>query len=168
MKRILLLRHAKSSWDDPSLPDRERPLAPRGRRATERIARHLAQTDLRADLVLCSSARRTRETLEGLGDALGQAETSFEDALYAASDEELLERLRALPEEVERHPGALLKLTPAHLASLGEVLGARGGRPAAGPRSPRGLEWRESTTRRARARCGSSISKWASRSRSWS
>jgi len=102
MKRILLLRHAKSSWDDPSLPDRERPLAPRGRRATERIARHLAQTDLRADLVLCSSARRTRETLEGLGDALGQAETSFEDALYAASDEELLERLRALPEEVER------------------------------------------------------------------
>ncbi|HET7237191.1 MAG TPA: histidine phosphatase family protein [Actinomycetota bacterium] len=100
MKRILLLRHAKSSWDDPALSDRDRPLAPRGLRAAELIAEHLRGNGLEVELVLCSSARRARETLERLGTSLGSARTSIEDDLYGASDDELLERLRRLPEGV--------------------------------------------------------------------
>jgi phosphohistidine phosphatase len=96
--RLLLLRHAKSSWDDPSLPDHDRPLAKRGRKAAERVGAHLRRADAAPDLVLCSSSRRTRETLQRL--ALGTAEISVEDGLYAASDEALLARLREVPEEV--------------------------------------------------------------------
>ena len=101
VKRILLLRHAKSSWDDPALSDHDRPLAPRGLRATAAIAGYLRSGELKVDLVLCSSARRARETLERLGDALGDADTSLEDGLYAANDDELLDRLRRVPAEVD-------------------------------------------------------------------
>jgi phosphohistidine phosphatase len=100
MKRILLLRHAKSSWDDDALSDHDRPLAPRGRKAAALIAEHLREVDLDVELVLCSSARRARETLERLGTTLGSVPTSYEDGLYGASEGELLERLRRLPEEV--------------------------------------------------------------------
>ena len=101
MKRILLLRHAKSSWDDPALSDHDRPLAPRGLRATAAMAEHLRSDDTKVDLVLCSSALRARETLERLGDTLGDADTSVEDELYGAGDDELLDRLRRVPPEVE-------------------------------------------------------------------
>jgi phosphohistidine phosphatase len=98
MHRLLLLRHAKSSWDEPALPDPERPLAQRGRKAAKKMARHLRGTELRADLVLCSSSRRTRETLEILAPAFGGAELLVEDRLYGAGDDELLGRLREVPE----------------------------------------------------------------------
>ena len=100
MKRLLLIRHAKSSWDDPALADHERPLAPRGRKAAERIAEHLAGSDAKVDLVLCSSARRTRETLELLAPVFGRAEVRVEDRLYGASAGDLTDRLRAVPEAV--------------------------------------------------------------------
>jgi phosphohistidine phosphatase len=101
MKRIHLLRHAKSSWEDPSLPDHDRPLAPRGRRAAEALARHLRSEAVAPEAVLCSSARRARQTLEPLMEVLGGAEVLVEDALYAAEAEELLERLRRVPDRVE-------------------------------------------------------------------
>lgn len=66
MARLILLRHAKSSWAVPGQPDRERELAPRGRRAAEAMAEWLAQSGLLPDRVLCSPARRTRETLAAL------------------------------------------------------------------------------------------------------
>ena len=72
VKRLFLLRHAKSSWDDPGLDDHDRPLAPRGRRASELIAEHLRRERIEPSLVLCSSARRTRETLERVMPALGR------------------------------------------------------------------------------------------------
>ncbi len=59
---LSLLRHAKSTWDDPALPDHERPLAPRGIKAAARISRYLTQEALIPDLVLCSDAVRTRAT----------------------------------------------------------------------------------------------------------
>lgn len=65
------------------------------------MAEHLRSSDLKVDLVLCSSARRARETLERLGDTFGDAETLDEDGLYGAGDDELLERLRRLPAEVD-------------------------------------------------------------------
>jgi len=95
VKRLWLLRHAKSSWDDPSLPDTDRPLAPRGRQAAELLAAHLAISDVRPRAVLCSSSLRTRETLAAILPALGDAlEIRIEPVLYRAGAAELLERLR--------------------------------------------------------------------------
>lgn len=100
MRRIYLLRHAKSSWDDPSLPDAERPLAPRGRKAARRMTEHLRAEGIRPEVVLCSTARRAIETLEAIRPALGDASTETEDALYAADEDRLLSRLRDLPDAV--------------------------------------------------------------------
>jgi len=60
MKRIYLLRHAKSSWKHHELADHDRPLAGRGKRAAKAIARHMRAQELAPELVLCSSARRAR------------------------------------------------------------------------------------------------------------
>lgn len=95
-RRLLLLRHAKSSWEAPSLPDRDRPLSKRGRSAADRMGRLLRERDLVPDVVVCSSSVRTRETLERLG--LEGAETTLEDRLYGASGEELLARVREAPD----------------------------------------------------------------------
>jgi phosphohistidine phosphatase len=101
MHTLYLLRHAKSSWADPTLPDRERPLAQRGRRDAKRIAKHLARLAIQPELILCSPAKRTRQTLELVGPALGAAGTTrLEAELYAASADELLGRVRGLPEGV--------------------------------------------------------------------
>ena len=100
MKRLLLLRHAKSSWDDPSLADRDRPLAPRGHKAAERMADHLRSSVPAVDLVLCSPALRTTETLEHVGGAFADAEMVIEDGLYGAGDDELLDRLRQVSDDV--------------------------------------------------------------------
>lgn len=94
--RLLLLRHAKSSWSEPDLPDRERPLAARGRRAAAALGARLAQRRLPIDRVLCSPARRTRETLALL--ALDPAiPVTYSETLYLASARTLLTRLRRLP-----------------------------------------------------------------------
>ena len=97
-KQLFLLRHAKSSWDDPGLDDHERPLAPRGRRAVKLLGKHMRSHGIQPDQVLCSPARRTRETLDG---AAPGGETLIEPELYYASAAEILERLRRVPDEVD-------------------------------------------------------------------
>jgi phosphohistidine phosphatase len=97
-KRLLLLRHAKSSWDDPGLADHDRPLAPRGRKAAALMASYLSEERIRPALVLCSTAVRARETLEGVGLS---DDVVFERELYGASAGELLERLGRVPDSVE-------------------------------------------------------------------
>jgi phosphohistidine phosphatase len=98
---LYLLRHAKSSWDEPGLRDHERPLAPRGRKAGKKLARYLRDEGIRPELVLCSSARRTQETLGRILPALGEpVAVEIEDRLYGAGSEDLLARLRELPEDV--------------------------------------------------------------------
>jgi phosphohistidine phosphatase len=72
MRRLLLLRHAKSSWDTPGLPDLERPLAPRGRRAALQVAELMARRHWVPDLVLCSQAERVRETWQLMAPLLGE------------------------------------------------------------------------------------------------
>lgn len=96
IKRLLLLRHAKSSWEDPALSDHDRPLAPRGRKAARLIAAHLRADQPQNLLVLCSSARRARETLDLIAPA---GEIQIERALYGASPDQLLARLRRVPDE---------------------------------------------------------------------
>jgi phosphohistidine phosphatase len=94
-----LLRHAKSSWDDPALPDRDRPLAPRGIKAARRIAGHMQASGIRPELVLCSSARRTRDTLALLEPALdAEVAVEIEEQLYGADAADLIERLRRVDE----------------------------------------------------------------------
>lgn len=86
MKRLLLLRHAKSSWSDPRQADFERPLNPRGRKACERLGPFLAEQVRPPALVLCSPALRTRETWERIAQATGwDAPVRHERSLYAAS-----------------------------------------------------------------------------------
>jgi phosphohistidine phosphatase len=129
MKRLLLLRHAKSSWEDSGLADHERPLARRGRRAAKLMAEHLSRERPPPQLVLCSSARRTRETLERVVPGLGhQVAVRIEPALYAASAESLLERVRAVEDDVEsvlligHNPG--LEELALSLAASGKKLAA--------------------------------------------
>jgi len=97
LKRLHVLRHAKSSWDDATLADRERPLAPRGRKAARRLARWAEAHELHADLVLCSPALRATQTLDRVLLSLGSPDVVVDEALYHASAEQLLARAQKLP-----------------------------------------------------------------------
>jgi phosphohistidine phosphatase len=123
---LYLLRHAKSSWADSTLADPERPLANRGRRDAKLIARHLRALGSEPELVLCSSAVRTRETVELVRPAVGAATVVVEEGLYAASCNQLLTRVRLLPDSVASvmligHNPGLHELALA-LAGAGEEL----------------------------------------------
>jgi phosphohistidine phosphatase len=97
--RLFVLRHAKSSWNNANLADHDRPLAPRGERAAEALAAHVATIDPPPALVLCSTARRAQDTLEPvLGRLPAGTAVLIEDELYGASAPELLDRLREVPE----------------------------------------------------------------------
>jgi phosphohistidine phosphatase len=98
MRTLHVLRHAKSSWEDETLTDHERPLSPRGIRDAKRIAKHLGTLGAPPDVVLCSSAVRTRQTLDLVKASLGDALVDVEDGLYGASADALLERLHGIPE----------------------------------------------------------------------
>ena len=99
-----LLRHAKSSWADPGQDDHERPLNARGKAAARTIGRYLAARGDLPTLVLCSSARRARETWDRVARELPtehDLELVVDERLYLASPGALLECLRALPPRVE-------------------------------------------------------------------
>lgn len=130
MRTLTLLRHAKSSWDDERLDDFDRPLAPRGRKAAPLMGRHMRAIGLAPDLVLCSGSVRTRETARLVLAELGRPDLPviYDDTIYEAAPDALLERLRQLPADVRHllmighNPGlqslALTlagdKLAPAH------------------------------------------------------
>ncbi len=99
-RRLYLLRHAKSSWKDQRLADHERPLAGRGRRAAKAIRRHLNEQGIDPELVLCSTARRARQTLEGIEPALGRGAVRVEPELYGAGSAALLARVQQVPARV--------------------------------------------------------------------
>jgi phosphohistidine phosphatase len=102
VRRLHVLRHAKSSWDDPGLPDHLRPLAPRGRKAVKALARHMRATRIAPGLVLCSPATRAVQTWEGIAPGLpAGTPVDVDDALYGASAGDLLRRLRRLPPDVD-------------------------------------------------------------------
>jgi phosphohistidine phosphatase len=102
MKRIVLLRHAKSSWEQRATADFDRPLAPRGKKAAKRLGSYLRHIGLRPDLVLCSGATRARDTWKRIAKRLDDPpEAVFEDTLYMAGTEALLARLRKLDDAVQ-------------------------------------------------------------------
>lgn len=96
-RQLLLVRHAKSAWDDPSLADHDRPLAPRGRKAVRRLHDYLEQAAPTPEIVLCSSSKRTIETLGGFRSSLPPG-TSIRvvEEIYEAGDDTLLSMLRRL------------------------------------------------------------------------
>ena len=103
-RRLILLRHAKSDW--PDVPDRDRPLAKRGRRDAPRIGRWLHDHGYLPDVVICSPARRTEQTWELVAPELaGAPSVRFEPRAYAASALTLRSLLQELP---GRYRAALL------------------------------------------------------------
>jgi phosphohistidine phosphatase len=95
-RRLMLLRHAKSDW--PDVPDRDRPLAKRGRRDAPVVARWLREHRYLPDVVVCSAARRTRQTWDLVAAELGGSPSvTFEPRAYAASALTLLYLVRELP-----------------------------------------------------------------------
>lgn len=99
MKTIVLLRHAKSAWDQPQISDHERPLADRGRNAAPKMATRLADLALPLDVILCSTSRRTRQTFSLMSAVLSMhAKTvSFLDSLYSADADTILAHIWSLP-----------------------------------------------------------------------
>ena len=120
MHTLYLLRHAKSSWDDPALADHDRPLAPRGERAAGTMGEHMRSSEISPSLVLCSSAVRARQTLERTSI---EGDVRIERGLYGASESDLLETLRRLPPEVES--AMLIGHNPA-MQELALMLAAEG------------------------------------------
>src|SRR4051812_6548776 len=100
MKSLAILRHAKSSWEDPSVPDFNRPLNDRGWKAARGVGRELAHRNIRFDLCVASTAARVRETVDGVIEGYGSSdfEIRFEPRIYEATKATLLEIVQSLPE----------------------------------------------------------------------
>src|SRR5262249_11405458 len=125
VKPLHLLRHAKSSWDDPALTDFDRPLAQRGIEASARIADHMREQGIAPAEVLCSPAGRAKQTLEGLGDAVGDARVEFDQDIYEANESDLLAAVHRVGADV----GSVLLIghTPS-IQRLALLLCKEGGR----------------------------------------
>ncbi len=103
MRSLTLLRHAKSSWDDDSLDDFDRPLNERGRKAAKAMGRHLAKAGARFDLILASPAQRVVETIEALkAGGWKDGPVRFDRAIYDSSSHDLVELVRSTPANIER------------------------------------------------------------------
>jgi phosphohistidine phosphatase len=92
MKTLFLLRHAKSSWKDDTLPDFERPLNSRGRRTTKTLSTLFTSEKVKPDLILSSCAVRARETIEPIVElAKLRSELRFDERIYEATADRLFE-----------------------------------------------------------------------------
>ena len=103
MRTLMLLRHGKSDWDSGIAGDFERPLAKRGRLAVKRMGTWMRHNDISPDYLICSPAERARATVVILCDSLGieAAHVRYEDRLYLADVDELLQIVRHTPPEVK-------------------------------------------------------------------
>ena len=98
MRRLILMRHAKSDWSEPELRDHDRPLNRRGRRAATAIGAWLKQAGYQPGHALVSSTRRTQETWSRMVKVMGAAPTTYVPELYAATDDAMLAVLRGAPD----------------------------------------------------------------------
>lgn len=130
MLRLLLLRHAKSSWAESGIADRDRPLAPRGKRAAERMAIELSRQDYLPDRVLCSPARRTRETLKPLLPHLSDKNrVSIADELYEAAQDDYRDSIATFGGDARRllviGHNPTIHVTALHLVGAADQHAAR-------------------------------------------
>lgn len=125
MKHLILLRHAKSSWDDPSLDDFDRPLAPRGEKDAPKMGRALKAASSLPDLVVCSTAARARQTAAiALKTAGYKGPVRHEDRIYEASVEALLDVVRSIDDAVET--AMLVGHNPGFEMLIGALIGQKG------------------------------------------
>lgn len=129
MKRLLIMRHAKSSWQKPRLEDCERPLNKRGREAAGRMGRHFRRSNVKIDLAIYSTAERSRETLGLLLDEYGRLVPSEgREELYLSTGALMLDIIGAAAATA----GTVLVV--AHSPGVQEaaltLLGAKGGESA--------------------------------------
>jgi phosphohistidine phosphatase len=131
MRQLMLLRHAKSTWDDASMPDRDRPLNAHGRHSAAVMRRAMRDLGLAPDVVLVSTARRTMETLEVLEPWDDAPLIEPMDSLYLANPMQLTAALHGMAETVRsvlligHNPGvhdlALTLAGPSAIATGGET-----------------------------------------------
>ena len=123
MKTLFLLRHAKSSWKDNTLPDLERPLNARGRKAAQLMSNFLKQEKVIPDLILSSCAVRARDTIDIMWrSAMRGSELRFDERIYGASLDQLLEVITQIDKDAQ---SALLV---GHNPGLEELLHALTGK----------------------------------------
>ena len=118
MKTLLLLRHAKSSWDQPDLNDHDRPLNKRGKREAPKVGKYLRKHDLVPDLIISSTALRAKATAQAVADESGfDGQVDFYQDLYLSDTACYLDILQRLPDEANR------VLVVGHNPDLDEFLG---------------------------------------------
>lgn len=126
-RRLILTRHAKSSWDNPDTPDIERPLNARGRAAARELGDVLASRGLEPEEILCSTSVRTRETWSGVHAAVLETlpELRFLDSLYHADPHTMLAELKTAT-----HPTVMMI---GHNPGIGEFAARLPARPIFDP-----------------------------------
>jgi phosphohistidine phosphatase len=123
MKTLMLLRHAKSSWDDAGLRDFERPLSDRGRRAAPRMGKALAERGPSPDMIISSPAIRAKQTVEAFVKAAGfDIQPKLDGRIYEAPSAELMKLIRGLPNT--RNTVLLVGHNPGFEETLARITGA--------------------------------------------
>jgi phosphohistidine phosphatase len=127
MKTLLLMRHAKSSWKHPDLPDQDRPLNKRGEKDAPRIGKFIREKELIPQLILASPAKRVSQTVDAMvGKMDFKGKVQYSDSLYLAEPSTYLSTLREISDEYERvmivghNPGleGLLQILSGQVESL--------------------------------------------------
>ena len=104
MKTLFLIRHAKSSWDNTALPDKDRPLDDRGKRDAPKMGKRLQERDVKPDMILSSPAIRALTTAEIIAKKLDYKlkDIVVDDRLYAGQADDLLDVIHELGDKLER------------------------------------------------------------------
>jgi phosphohistidine phosphatase len=104
LKTLLVLRHAKSSWKDSELDDHDRPLNKRGEKEAPRVGKHLRKIELVPSAIICSTARRAKETAIAVAENSGfpVEQIVYERRLYHAAPKQMMEVIREFPEQWEQ------------------------------------------------------------------
>jgi phosphohistidine phosphatase len=127
MKTLLLMRHAKSSWKHPELPDQDRPLNKRGEKDASRMGKFIREKELIPQLILASPAKRVSQTVDGMQGKMDfKGKVEYVDSLYLAEPSAYLTTLRDIPDNFERvmvvghNPGleGLLQILSGQVESL--------------------------------------------------
>lgn len=101
MKTLILLRHSKSSWDDPRMADIDRPLNQRGYRESREIAQYIKEKAYKPDIILCSTAKRTRESLKAVIEAINyQGKVEYLDSIYESTWTNLRDEVQKRGEDI--------------------------------------------------------------------
>ena len=111
---VSLLRHAKSDWGTPGLDDIDRPLNKRGKKQARQMGHFISRSDVTPDLIICSSAKRARQTLkQARKNWPSNARVIFEDRLYLASPDTILKLLKEQSDQSSQRD------TPSHIMIIG-------------------------------------------------